>query len=91
MSDFTPAEQANVRTALKFLRTRFGTWDVAAKMLRFRASSLANMAAGRTPVGPTLAVRIAKFAKIGVDDVLTGRFPAPGTCPMCGQRVEGTS
>ncbi len=30
----------------------------------------------------------AKFAKVGVDDVLTGKFPAPGTCPHCGHHSE---
>jgi hypothetical protein len=28
--------------------------------------------------------------KVTVDDVLTGRFPAPGTCPHCGHMKEAT-
>jgi hypothetical protein len=41
------------------------------------------------PVTATLAVRIAKFAKVGVDEVLTGWFPSQGTCPHYGHRAEG--
>jgi hypothetical protein len=29
-------------------------------------------------------MRIARFAKIGVDDLHAGNFPAAGTCPHCG-------
>jgi hypothetical protein len=39
-------------------------------------------------VTPIIAFRIAKFAKVGVDDVLAGRFPEAGTCPRCGHRPE---
>lgn len=84
MSDLTDREQTNVRAALRFLRARSGTWEVTAKALRFKAITLSNIAAGRKVASPTLAVRIAKLAKVGVDDVLMGRFPAPGTCPHCG-------
>lgn len=90
MSDFTDREQAHVRAALNFIRARSGTWDVTAKALRFAAVSLRNVAAGRKPATPALAVRIAKLANVGVDEVLTGRFPAPGTCPHCG-RPPGAS
>ena len=31
-----------------------------------------------------LVVRVARFASVGVDDVLTGKYPPPGTCPHCG-------
>jgi hypothetical protein len=35
--------------------------------------------------GPTasLAFRVAGLADVGVDDLLTGRLPAHGTCPHC--------
>jgi len=86
--DLSPTEQTNVRTALKFLRTRTGRWGTLAKALRFSEGALANAASGRTSVSPTLVFRIAKFASVPVDDVLTGRFPAPGTCPHCGHCQE---
>jgi hypothetical protein len=82
--DFTAKEVANVRAALRFLHVRCGTWAALARVIGFKESTLGNIAGGHKPVTATLAVRIAKFAKVGVDDVLTGQFPAPGTCPHCG-------
>ena len=83
MSDLTTAEQTNVRTALKFLRARCGTWAAVSKALRLGKNSACNVAAGAT-VTPLVAFRVARLTKVTVDDVLTGRFPAPGTCPHCG-------
>jgi nicotinate-nucleotide pyrophosphorylase len=84
MSDLTTQEQMHVRTALKFLRSRCGTWATTAKVLNLGESTLSDVAAGRKTAGPVLAFRVARLAKVSVDDVLTGRFPAPGTCPHCG-------
>jgi DNA-binding XRE family transcriptional regulator len=86
--DLGPAEQTNVRTALKFLRARCGTWAVVAKAVRFGESTISEIAAGRRAPGPVLAFRVARFVKVSVDDVLAGRFPAPGTCPNCGHRKD---
>ena len=86
--DFTVKEVTHVRAALRFLRLRCGTWTILAKALRLHDTTLANIANGHKPVTAKLAVRIAKFAKVGVDDVLTGRFPAPGACPHCGHQKE---
>jgi len=86
--DLTAKEQSNVRSALHFLRRRCGGWKVLAKAITFKATTLSAIACGDKGVSERLAVRIAKFACVGVDDVLCGRFPAPGTCPMCGQQTE---
>jgi hypothetical protein len=86
MSDLTAAEQTNVRTALKFLRLRCGTWAAVSKALRLGESTASNIAAGAS-VSPLVAFRVARLAKVSVDDVLAGRFPSPGTCPHCGARV----
>jgi hypothetical protein len=64
-----------------------GTWAILAKALRLKDSTLVNIANEHKPVSATLAVRIAKFSRVGVDDVLTGKFPSPGTCPHCGNVV----
>jgi hypothetical protein len=85
--DLTTTEQTNVRTALRFLRSRCGTWANVGKVLGYNQTALANVASGR-PVSPALAFRIARFAKVAVDDVLAGRFPAAGTCPHCGHCPE---
>ncbi len=82
-SDLSDKEQAAVRAALRFLRARCGGWEPVSKVLRFNPTTLCNVVAGRT-ASASMAVRIARFAKVGVDDVLAGKFPPPGTCPYCG-------
>lgn len=89
-SDLTAAEQTNVRTALKFLRLRCGTWVALAKVLGVAELSLAGVMHSRKMVSASLTFRVARLAKVSVDDVLAGRFPAVGTCPYCGHRpTEG--
>lgn len=82
--DLTAAESANVRTALKFLRTRCGGWDGVASALAFARTSLTDTAHGRIPPSASMAIRIARIAGTTIDDVLAGRFPAVGACPYCG-------
>jgi hypothetical protein len=82
-NDLTAQEQTNVRTALHFLRNRCGGWAPLGKALHFKDATLGTVAGGR-PVSPTLAFRVARLGGVTVDDVLAGRFPAPGTCPHCG-------
>ena len=82
MSDLTAKEQANVRAAIRFLHARTGRWDVLAKSLRSHKRTL------RIPASASMAVRVARLAGVGVDDVLAGRFPAPGTCPHCGHTTN---
>jgi hypothetical protein len=82
--DLEADEETNVRTALKFLRTRCGGWRPLSKVLRFDYRTLSKVASGEDSASASMAVRIAKLAKVGVDDVLTGRYPAPGACPHCG-------
>jgi hypothetical protein len=88
VNDLTADEQKNVRTALRFLRARCGTWATVSKALRLHEGTLCNVVGGR-PVSALVAFRVAKFAKVGVDDVLTGRFPPEGTCPHCGRASSG--
>ncbi len=85
MTDLTKEEQAHVRTALRYLRARGGGWAPVIKVLRY--PSLSGVMAGR-PVSASLAFRVARLAGVPVDDVITGRYPAPGTCPYCGHKVE---
>jgi hypothetical protein len=53
------------------------------KALRLGKNTAGAVAGGQTAT-PLVAFRVAKLAKVAVDDVLAGRFPAPGTCPHCG-------
>jgi hypothetical protein len=81
VSDLTAKEQANVRAALAFLKARFGVKPLA-KVLRVDRTTL------NTPATPTTAFRVARLAGVGVDDVLTGKYPPPGTCAHCGHRAD---
>jgi hypothetical protein len=88
MSALTVQEETHIRTALRFLHTRCGTWILVAAAIRgVKAKAIAQMAQGHRPASPAVAVRIARLAKVTVDDVLTGRFPQAGACPHCGQPV----
>lgn len=83
MSDLTNQEAANVRAALQFLRVRLGGWSSVAKALKFKEITLKHVASGRT-VSASLTMRVAKLVGVGIDDLLAGKFPPPGTCPHCG-------
>jgi hypothetical protein len=85
-TSLTAAEQANVRAAIRFLRVRAGA-NTLAKALRADRRGLLRVLHG-SAVSESLAVRVAKFAKVGVDDVLAGRFPEPGVCPHCGHKAD---
>jgi hypothetical protein len=86
-TDLTSQEQAHVRTALRFLRIRCGGWAPLAKALGAAESTIANVVRGSDAVSARVAIRVARFAAVGVDDVLAGRFPPPGTCPLCGGNI----
>ena len=83
MSDLTAEEQRNVRAAVRFLRVRCGGWVPLTKVLRLTRSTLQKV--GATPV---VAFRVARLAGVSLDDLLTGKYPTPGTCPHCGMRKE---
>jgi hypothetical protein len=82
-TDLTATEQTNVRTALRFLRARCGGWQPLARALRFKATYLAKVGTERVP-SASMALRIARLAQVGVDELLAGKYPPAGTCPHCG-------
>ena len=85
MSDLSADELKNVRTAVRFLRARCGGWEAVAKALRVGKTT------AKRASSPMLAFRVARLAGVGVDDLLAGRFPPPGTCPHCGHREDERS
>lgn len=85
--DLTMKEQRAVQGALNFLRVRCGGWAAVSKVLHVKDTSLSKIAK-QGPVTPTLAFRVARFVQVGIDDLLAGKFPSPGTCPMCGHQRE---
>jgi hypothetical protein len=83
--DLTAKEQAAVRVALRFLHVRFGGWVNLTKALRFKGCTLRIVAGGHKTVSASMAVRVARLVSVGVDDLLAGKFPPPGSCPLCGR------
>lgn len=83
--DLLPQEQAHIRTALRYLRRCHG-WEPLARAARFNARTLMKVAYGRPP-SARLAVELARFAGVPVDDVLAGRYPT-GVCPRCGYTLQ---
>ncbi len=90
MSDFTAEEQGHIRMALRFLRIRCGGWEPLAKALRLKVKSIQPMAR-RQKVSARLALRLARFAGVPVEDMIAGKYPPAGTCPHCGHRPETAS
>lgn len=82
--DLTPEQESNVRMAMRFLHQQCGSWYPLGKALKYDASALARIASGHRSVTANLVFRVAKLAKVGLDDVLTGKYPPVGTCPNCG-------
>jgi len=85
MASLTAEEEQNVRTALRFLRQRFEKISLLAKALHYNPGNMYKLLGGRYPVSPGMAFKVARLAQVGVDDVLTGRYPAVGACPHCGR------
>lgn len=82
MSDLTLTEQKHVRTALRYLRRRIGTWAAVSDAVKMAPKSLENVMAGRT-ITASLALRVARVLDASFDDLLAGHF-LPGACPRCG-------
>ena len=85
--DRLPTEQAaNVRQAARVLRTRFGDTEALAKALGITPKTTQRLClpAGEAPSAGA-ALRVAAAAGVPVEDVLSGAWPAPGACPLCGR------
>jgi hypothetical protein len=83
MSDLlTKEEEANVRIALRHLRTKCGGYALLAAAMKVSQKTVTE-----ADVSPTLVFKIARFAGVPVGDVLTGAFPGGGVCPHCGHEL----
>src|SRR5437016_1046665 len=87
-AELTADEQAHVKRALAVLRVRLGGWEKLATAMGVKIDRLKASAAKSGRPGAALALYVARVAKVQVEDVLSGAFPAPGACPLCG-RVDG--
>jgi plasmid maintenance system antidote protein VapI len=84
VSDLSDKEQRAVRTALRFLRLRVGAWKPLVKALRYEYDSIQKVAAGKKAVTPALALRVARFAGIPMDELLAGQWLSARVCRYCG-------
>jgi len=85
MTDLTTEEQARVRKALRFLRTRAGGWGPLATALGFTRATLTHVSDDRSRVvTASLAFRLARLAMVPVDDLLAWKYPPANACPHCG-------
>lgn len=89
LESLTPEEQECVRVALRVLLVRYGTWVKVAEVLGVPAGRLYKVHGKHGPPTAGLALRVARVAGVAVDDVLEGKFPADGSCPMCGRSKLG--
>lgn len=81
----TDAEQANVMAALRFMRTRSGTWRALAAGLGVEPCTIRNIKKGLKGVSVNIAYRVSRLACVPFDDVVAGRWPSQGMCPHCGR------
>lgn len=81
----TPEEQACTLVALKWLAAKHGSLADLAFAAGIDRTVLRRAERGKPPPTGGLAVDLARVAGVPVDDVLAGRFPEPGACPMCGR------
>jgi hypothetical protein len=89
-SDLTPAEQENVKKALRVLKLRLGGTDALAKALKSSVSNLVWACGAKGHPSAGTAIRAARLAKVSVDDVLNGAFPKPSCCPYCGGPLDSS-
>lgn len=85
-ADLTLEEQEHVRNALAFLHVKLESWKSLGKLLHFDQTTLMHVVSDRRAVCASMAFRVARVVGVGIDDLLAGKWPEPGTCPRCGYK-----
>jgi DNA-binding XRE family transcriptional regulator len=73
----TPVEQANVLAAGKKLRAQYRSWKAFAEATGVRRLTLFRACTGQQDPCAGLALRLARLARVPIDDVLGGVFAKP--------------
>jgi len=81
-----PAEEENVRRAMTVLHLRFGNWTRVSEALKTHRTTVERVLNSRRRATPAFAMRVARLLGVNLGDVLSGAFPAPDQCPMCGRQ-----
>ena len=84
MIDLSPVEQDRVRVALRVLHAKAGAWKTIAPGLGVSRKTIVNVACGVKGVSARMALRTARMAGVSFEDLVTGKYPPPGTCRICG-------
>lgn len=85
VNDLSVEEQAHVLAALRVVKIRCGQWSDVASSLQISLKAVGKLSAGASKLTAGLALRIARLVGVPTEDVLSGAFPRPGSCPMCGR------
>jgi len=78
--DLTPAEAANVRAALIFLRARLRGNAKLAAVLKTTHATVNRFCSTRGYPSAGIAIRVARVAGVDVEAVLHGEWPPEGAC-----------
>jgi DNA-binding phage protein len=81
----SPEESANVRKAVRFLRTRIGGAAQLAEELGVGRKLIEKACSKNGKPGAGLAIRAARLAGVSVDALLRGEYPPEGVCAHCGR------
>jgi hypothetical protein len=80
-------EQANVRRAIRYLRSRLGTWVAVARAVRIKRATVRRLRDGGR-VRPYVAGKVARVAAVSIKELTAGKYPPEGTCPHCGRASD---
>jgi hypothetical protein len=85
MTALRPHEEENVRAAVRLLRGRLRTWRAVSTAIGVPMKTMERVMNGERRVQDRWAILLARALGIPLDDVINGRLPLPGACPMCGR------
>ena len=83
--DLTPDEVANVKRALRVLKVRHESIPALAAVLGVNEATLRKATARQRTPSMGLALRAARLAGVPLEEILSGSWPRPGACPLCGR------
>jgi len=83
--DLTGDEHTNIRRALQVLRRRYGSWEAVAAAMGAKVKTVTKAGGTKSKPSVGLALRAARLVGVPLEDILAGRWPKAGACPMCGR------